>query len=506
MELYTPFLVSGYSEDSITGEMEIASAFLYFAYCEPEKIIGLFPKQNKDSISWVSRGLYPLDAKYIKSEGLYGVYDCLSSFGGSLKAGKDTNGLLDFEKLSSADLNGKVKTIKAAVSNFKNLKEGETEAGSLIEGYKNMEDALKLWDRDLLKDISVKSESYKNLLTGDVSGVEAVLSKIGVLVEQEIEMLKKICSLDDENFKDSISERNKIYDEFKDKIMEKDKIVGLSLANLIVERGTKKREVDRLYGDREAYLNQDYILNKNKYDIARIYGNEFDMDVYEKNMNDSSSRIDQIRAEGAEEIRKIEKYYDGLIDEEKNKIKEIIHQRDSRIEECQNLHSEFHSVIESLKLLLSNDIFDKKKGTGEIRSWLIRISNAGEDEPVKILVPYYIAEFKGSDTKYRLFFPQVLKGKNQFKSLISGITGKTVLPFDSREGIFEELLKNFRDWLKLEENKCLFSEFQSNNLITMDGTYDKVEKGLSSLFVNGYISDKSFDRVINIIKPVFDQK
>jgi hypothetical protein len=263
-------------------------------------------------------------------------------------------------------------------------------------------------------------------------------------VEQEIEMLKKICSLDDENFKDSISERNKIYDEFKDKIMEKDKIVGLSLANLIVERETKKREVDRLYGDREAYLNQDYILNKNKYDIARIYGNEFDMDVYEKNMNDSSSRIDQVRAEGAEEIRKIEKYYDGLIDEEKNKIKEIIHQRDSRIEECQNLHSEFHSVIESLKLLLSNDIFDKKKGTGEIRSWLIRISNACEDEPVKILVPYYIAEFKGSDTKYRLFFPQVLKGKNQFKSLISGITGKTVLPFDSRGGIFEELLKTKR--------------------------------------------------------------
>jgi hypothetical protein len=322
-------------------------------------------------------------------------------------------------------------------------------------------------------------------------------------VELEIQLLKALCALDDDNFKNSITERNKIYEEFKDKIYETDKEVSGNIARLIIEREDKIREIDKLYSDKIACLEQDYIFNKNRYDISKIYGNEIEMNIYERSMSDAEDKIEQLKKEAGDEIKNIEKHYDSLLEEEKKKIKEAINDRDKMVKECESLHNGLHSTIDLTKKNISDDIFERRNLADTIRSWSGKYEC--QENVIDIFVPFYFAEYSGSEIRYKLFIPQMLEEKKQIASLISGITGKVPLPFSERDGFFEALLKGFREWLKSEESRVVVEFLKGNNLIAKEGMELRVEEGLKSLAGAGYLSDKNYEKALNGIKAMFVQ-
>jgi hypothetical protein len=124
---------------------------------------------------------------------------------------------------------------------------------------------------------------------------------------------------------------------------------------------------------------------------------------------------------------------------------------------------------------------------------------------IDIFVPFYFAEYSGSEIRYKLFIPQMLEEKKQIASLISGITGKVPLPFSERDGFFEALLKGFREWLKSEESRVVAELLKGNNLIAKEGMELQVVEGLKSLAGAGYLSDKNYEKALNGIKAMFMQ-
>lgn len=507
LNLYVPFLIFKDSESEVSTDMELASAFLYFDLNRTESLKSIFTKQPRESISWISRGMYPLTAKlYSDEDRLYCIYDDMGvvdknvEIRCSLDISRDKN----IDNFESMEVKSKIQTIESITNDMRNADKVQTDSGYLISGYKKTEKILEGKDQDPMSMLSVDLREHKRILDTDISLIKNVISRLEQSIEGEIQLLKDLGRLDDYSFKNSITERNNIYEEFKDKIYQTDKKVSSNIARLIIEREDKIRDVDKIYSDKAAYLTQDYILNKNKYDIAQIYGNEIEMDIYKKSMSDAEERIEQLKKEAGEEIKKMESHYDKLIDGEKEKIKQAIDDRSKKVKECEEMYGKLHSAIDELKKAVSEDIFGRRNQIEEIKSWFGKFNCIKECETITINIPFYIAEYVGEDVRYKIFYPGVLKEKNQIMALISGIAGKVPLPFSEREKLFEYIFEKFKEILRQEENSHILNVFVDNNLMNNPGMNEKVESGLKELFNTGYLNDKNHEKALTSIKSMFN--
>lgn len=506
MSINVPFLMPKDKDVRITGEMELAAAFLYFDENRPESIKSIFSRSPRDKVSCIARGIYTLRAeRLMEGDKLYWIFDSIIPGREAIELNCSLNAdlKLDLEAVNNMEIQDKINALENIVRELKSGRKAVIENGNLLYGYENLDDAFKGAGEDNLYSISAEFRGEDKSSSSVV--VVDTIHKIKESIEKEIEMLKSLCILDDNIFKNSISHRNKIYEEFKDKIYKADREVSANIAALIVEREGKIRETEKTYSDKCAYLAQDYIFNKNKYDIAKIYGNETEMDLYRRSMIDAEEKIEKFKKEAGEEIKKLEKHYDNLLENEKKKIKATLKERDEKVKECEDLYSKAHSITDELKGLVSSDVFVRRGEIERIRGWTCKLDGA-EGDIQYISIPFYFAQYGQEDIKYRLFFPSELEEKNKFISLISGIRGKIPLPFGVRHKLFEGISNKLRDALKDDKSSCIKDKLSSCSLIEMEGMCQRVQEGLKYLFEAGYLNDKNYEKSSASIKSMFSME
>ena len=505
MRVYIPFLKPRNSELEISENMELASAFLFFELNKGEAAKNLFAKQVKENIGWIGRGLYPLKAKlFISEDKLYCVYDAMGITKNIEISGRTEFGIkLDAENINLMEIKNRIEEIKKLSSSMKYKTKVEIDTGSLLCGYSNIEKILSGKDDNVLENISTNLEAYSKYDDNNIFFIKEVISKILQSIEDGIELIKQLCIIDDVSFKNSITERNRLYEEFKDKIYQIDKEISDNIARLIMEREDRIREVDKIYTDKNTYITQDYIFNKNKYDIAKIYGNEIEMGIFQRSSLDAEDKIKQLCKESGEELKKVERYYDNLLEEEKKKLKQAINDREKRIEECKDSYSSLHGAVDELKRIVSEDVCDRRNQVETIKKWFGKFEYNGTEDTVDIYVPFYIAEYTGSNVRQKLFYPQELAEKGQIASMISGITGKIPLPFNEREELFKALFEELKDFLNDDCNKNIINVLSAKNLLQEERMDERVEDGLKALLSAGYLSDKNYDKVSGSIKSMF---
>lgn len=506
MQVNIPFLTIENDDISVTEDMELASAFLYFETNKSDSLKSFFSKQYKENITWISRGLYTLKGKLFKKEDmLYCLYDDLDCIGGHFEIGcsPDKNIRLDIDKIRSMDVPGIIDTLKKVSLEMSEKEKHVIEDKYIVSGYKELQTILKERHYTPSKSGTVRLEEYYEPIEHDNSCIENTLNKIEKSIEKEIEILKALCVLDDDSFKNSVSEKNKIYEEYKDKIYQTDKEVSSNISKLIIEREDRIRNIDKIFRDKIAFITQDYILNKNKYDIAKIYGNEIEMGIYQRSITESEGKREGLKKECDEETKRMEDYYDGLIEEDKNKIKQAISDRNKKVSECESLYKELHTCVEDLKKAVSDDVFSRRRVIEEIKENFFKYDSLEEADSIKVDIPFFIAEYDGGETRYKLFMPQGLVEKSQIMTLLSGIAGKITLPFNVRDKFFEDLLKGFKEFLKRDEGIKIINEFSKNNLINKEDSFESIESGLKSLLNYGYLNDKNYERALSSLKDVF---
>lgn len=505
MREYIPFLKSKNSELEISENMELASAFLFFELSKGEAAKNLFAKQVKENIGWIGRGLYPLKAKLFSNENkLYCVYDAMGITKNIEISSRTEFGItLDAEKINVMEIKNRIKEIKKLSSSIKHKAKVEINTGSLLCGYTNIEKILGGKDDSVLENISANLEAYSKYDDNNISFIKEVISKILQSIEDGIELIKQLCIIDDVSFKNSITERNRLYEEFKDKIYGIDKEISGNIARLIMEREDRIREVEKIYTDKNTYITQDYIFNKNKYDIAKIYGNEIEMGIYQRSSLEAEDKLKQLGKESVEELKKVEKYYDNLLEEEKKKLKQTISDREKRIEECKDSYSSLHGAVDELKKFVSEDVCGRRNQVETIKKWFGRFEYNVIEDTFDIYIPFYMAEYTGNNARYKLFYPQELAEKGQIASMISGITGKIPLPFNERDELFKVLFEGLKGFINDDCNKSIINVLSAKNLLQEERMVEKVEDGLKILLSAGYLSDKNYDKVSGSIKSMF---
>lgn len=501
-----PFLTYGCSDNDVPDDMELASAFLFFSTVEPEKIMGLFPKQGSEKITCVARGFYPLYGYYLEEEGKLCIYDRLCNIGGELEVEDVPDMALDFDELLKSDFNERAKAVRGAVSDVKRKSSAKMPAGSLMMGYENLQDILKGRDLDSLASSTISLESYVTKDEPDKFQVEAALSRLRLNINSEIETYKKLCNFDGDNFKSYIREKSGIYDNHADEITGMERKTGENIGKLLIEKEEKVREAERLYGDREEYIAGDCLLNKNKSDIAQITGSEVELDLYQANISDSEEKINKVRKELQEEIKSINEQYDNLVEAQKSMLSKAIKNRDDAVSRYENAYNELHRAVEELKQAVKDDICRKRDRIEEIIGFLAGLDPDPEGEPVVINIPFYIAELKGKNARYQLFFPVSMKEKSQVKSIITEMAGKISLPFEVRDRLFEDLHGRLVKWLEDPEHKEAINMFKQKNLAAFEGMHENIENGLSEMFTRCLLSDKSLDRSLVAVRSAFSNQ
>lgn len=502
MEYNVPFL----SDTDVSDDMELASAFLYFSTVEPEKIMGLFPKQGSEDITYIARGFYPLYGYFLDKEGAYCVYDRLGGSKLELDVEDCISMALDFESLSKLNIDERIKAVRGAITDSKDKSYSKMPVGSLLTSYKNLTDYLMGRGMGTLRSSTVSLEDFVKEDIPDKHQVEILLGKIRGNIDAEVNMFKKLCDFEQDSFNDFIDEKSSIYDSFKARIDEMERKTGKNIGSLFIEREEKIKEARSLYNGREEYLAGDYLLNKNKYDAAQLAGSEIEMDLYKANMSDSEEKINELKKELQDEIKTIGEHYDSYVQEQKNMMDEVINDRDNNISRCQKAYSEFRHAIEDLKDAVKDDIYGKRDQLGEIKSYLLRTNQNLNEESIIINIPFYIAEFKGKNVRYRLLFPLAMKEKSQVKSIITEMAGKVSLPFETRNSLFEDIQERLAGWLVDTQNREAYDLFKVKNLAAFEGMHERVENGLSEMFTQGFMSDKSLDRSLIAVRSIFSNK
>lgn len=505
MPTYIPFLTSRNSETDITPEMELASAFLYFEFNKPESIMNIFSKQPKDVILWAARGFYPLKAKlFSREDKTYCIYDAVGILGNAeINCRLDCQPAIDFKSLSSISMKSRIDELKKLLGNIKPKGKEYIETSHLIYGYKNLGDILKGKDTDKLSYLTEKMKALDEGYNNTSSLIGEAIFRIQRSIEQEIQLVKELCVMDEQNFKDSINCRENLNEEYKDKIHQTEVEISGKITKLIMERQDSLKDVEKIYSDRKTNITQDYISNKNKYDISKVSGNEIEMEIYLKAMEDAEIRLKQLNKEEAEEAKKVERQYENLLDTEEKRLELISSDRDSKVKESEDLYNTLHSTLDELKKAVYDDIQLRKNQVEEIKGWFARFGSYPDYEELDIFIPFYAAQYKGNN-KCRIFFPHILEGKKQFLSMLSGITGRVSLPFREREDFFGEFFDNLEEYI-CGENKDASGIFSKSNLLSMDNTFGMVEKGMKELMNLGYISDRNYEKILNIIRSSFTE-
>lgn len=501
-----PFLLCGCSDMDSLNDMELASAFLYFSTVEPEKIMGFFPKQGSENITCIARGFYPLHGYYLEEEGKFCIYDRLCGTDGEIEV-EDASGMeIDFENLQKLNVDKRTKEVRGAVSDIKRKSSSSMMVGKLLMGYENLQSILNGRNADSLASSTVSLENYVMNERPDKFQVKAALDRLRLNIDSEIDIYKKLCNFDGNNFKNYINEKNNIYDNYNINVTKMERSTGKNIGDLQAEKEEKIREAKRLYSSREDYIAGDYLLNKNKYDIAGITECKVEMDLCQAAMSDSESKIDKVRKELQEEVKNIYERYDNLTGDQKNMLRAVIKDRDDNMSKCENSYNELHGAVDELKKAISVDIYGKKEHIEEIRGYLAGLNLGDEVESITINIPFYIAELKGKSVRYQLFFPASMREKSQMKSIITEMAGKISLPFEVRNSLFEGLHERLAKWLEDPAHKGVYTLFKQKNLAEFEGMHEKIENGLSEMFTRGFMSDKNLDRSLISIRPIFSNK
>lgn len=505
MKIYVPLLKPKNDDIQVTQNMELAAAFLYFELDKSESLKNIFTKQLKKT-TWIARGLYPLKAKlYSNEDKSFCVYDSMGIAGEIIiDRNVDLEVSIDAEKINMMDIRSRIDEVKkiADVVNLNNKQ--KIDAGCLLYGYEDIGSILRgeVESGSILNDISVNFDSYSNYDHNDVALIKDILSRIQQSVEDGIKLMKELCTIYDVGYKNSITESERIYDQYKDKIYQAHKEISNTIAKLAMEREDKIQELGKIYFDKNVYVTQDCISNKNKYDIAKIYGNEIEMGIYQRGISDAEDKQKQLIKESVDEVKKVEKHYDNLLEDEKKKLNKAIVERDEKIKECRGLYLNLNSVIDEAKKVLGEDICKRRAQIKTIMEGFAKFGYSDECDEIDIYIPFYIAQYSGDNMKYKLFYPMELSEKGQIVSLFSGITGKIPMPFAERHKLFFKLFEKFKVYLEDEQNSHIIKSLSNSNLMNEEETSGMVEDGLKALLNAGYLSDKNYEKVSQAIKSI----
>lgn len=502
MKKYVPFLISKNNETYITPQMELAAAFIYFDLNKTESIKSLFAKQQRENAINIVRGFYPLKAKLFSQEDRsFCVYDTLNIMGNAeIGCSLDLDDTLDISRVKSLDVREKTEEIKKMSTAVKSKEKTHIDDSGLIHSFSGMGEIFKGRSDDELRSITMELNNTDLSTEYDISIIQETLSRLQKSIDGEISIVKDLCELDDESFKDSVSKRNNIYDEFREKIYQMDKEISDKIAEIIIERQNKIRDVEKIYSDKKLYGVQDYIFNKNKYDIAKIYGNEIEMGIYERSMGGADDKVKLLAREESEEIKKVEKYYDTLLDNEKRKLEETVSEREVRITESEEPYNKLHISIDDLKKSIGDDISFRRGQIEKIKSWFTRLDSGIDSDSVEIYIPFYAALYGGD--KYKIFCPHALEEKNQIISLLSGIAGKILQPFGDRNIFFTQLFERLQEYIN-SGGKEMSESIAAYNLLYKEDVCEMVEKGLKELASAGYLSDKNLEKLSPDIRSMF---
>lgn len=498
-----PFLVDEVGGAEISEDMELAAAFLYFSSIEPEKIMGIFPKQDGERIGFIARGYYPLYGYFLENEGRFCIYDRLCGVSEEMKVENNPAAVVDFESLLKLCIDERIKAVKGAVSDIKTKMWGSMPVGRLLHGYKNLQDILKVRNSDSLSGSTVSLDGYISKEEPDNSQVEAVLNRLRLFIDSEIDIYKKLCDFDDGSFKSMVNEKHNIYDGFEELIDRTERETGQNIGKLFIDREEKIREAQRLYGRREEELNGEYLLCRNRYDIAVITDCKVEADICRNDISDLEKETDKLKRDMKNEFKDIDDHYEGLVQEQKNILRQVIKDRDDGISRCENKYNELHQAVEGLKKSIMDDICDKNDRIAQIKDSLLEFSPESGCRSIIINIPFYIAELNGRNVRYKLLFPVSVRGKNQVKSIISGMTKKVSLPYETRDRLFEDLEERLARWLLHPTNDEVYSMFRQRDMISSEGMHDTAENGLSKMFTLDILNDKNFDRALISIRTIF---
>lgn len=504
MERYIPFLISKDNEAAITPQMELASAFIYFEENKSDSLKGLLTKQSGDKIMWVSRGYYPLKAVLFNDEErLYSIFDSLGIAADvKLDCSPDFNMDGEMETIQSMDFKGVVDELKRLSSAIKKKAKTSVDAGPIIAGFKGIGKALMGKSADALMDITANLRGHGTSVNIDISAIKDIIQRIERSVEHEIAVVKLLCGMSEYNFESISAEQNRVYEEYIERINTANREIGENIAKLIVERQNRVRDIEKIFLEKKLSAAKEYILNKNKYEIANIDGDNIESDIYLRSMRGADDKVKQLVREENEEIKKIEKKYDIQMENEKKKLEQAVLERDKIVKELEDKYNGIQNAVDELKKTLVEDISLRRNQAEKIKGWFDKLEGTDGYEVVDIFVPFYIAEYGNSSTRHKIFGPHMLEEKNQIMSLLSGITGKVPLPFGERVDFFKHLFEKLQNCIDMHGGDIV--EFLSGrNLLAMDNTMTMVEDGLKQLVAGGYISDRNYERIAADIRAMF---